>query len=460
MPVKRHKADRLLTIKGNVWWFRMHMPAPVHRVIGGSPWVMMSIGADLAEAKKTRDVLERITEQQFAEVEAGKRLTLEIPGWGRSAISTALPPAERGAITQAALEAAEDDDERHLIITAAEDEVERMRPNQRKAFEDAMLGQVEVERHLEDYLRAARLSAKTANERRGLIMRCARWCGERGKKLHRVDRKVAGQYVGEIIDPMHTQTQKKHLIALRQYWMYLAMRGHVTPPPGVEIDKGWPWNDQQLQTKSTRVERGDRDNIERPFTHNEVAALLHTEFPLQPDWEDLMKDALQVSLLGGMRQAEVLTLMVEEIVISKGVIDIRQGKTPAAVREVPIHPALHAMLVRRTAGKGAKDMVFHELEGVPNPADTFGKRFKRWREAVGVAVNVDGQRRSLVNFHSARRWFARTAFTEGGQLSEVIGSVMGHTPSKKKVTYAVYIVTTSEAQRRACVESVNLPPPP
>jgi integrase len=209
------------------------------------------------------------------------------------------------------------------------------------------------------------------------------------------------------------------------------------------------------------VERGAKEEAERPFTDDEVQRLLLAPFPMRPEWEDLMRDALKISLLSGMRQAEVLTLWVEEVHEDEDeeaglVFDIQQGKTEAAARRVPVHPDLREIVERRTKGKDGKAWLFHECVSLPNPGDTYGKRFRRWREAVGVDDQREGVRRSLVNFHSARRWFA-TAADRAGVREAVIKDVMGHVPDKANVTRRSYIAKSSGAQMRECVEAVKLP---
>jgi len=67
-----------------------------------------------------------------------------------------------------------------------------------------------------------------------------------------------------------------------------------------------------------------------------------------------------------------------------------------------------------------------------------------------------GTRRSLVNFHSARRWFATKA-RHAGHPMETIKEVMGHAVDKKDVTLRAYAKEASEGQRRACVGDVKLP---
>lgn len=451
----------LLTLKGNVWWFRQGVPEAVRKITRGPRFILINLRtSDTAAAKRMRDSLEAVTRLQFEEIKEGRRLALELDGWagGGTTQKAARPPADRGSLTRAALDAATDSDERYLIMLAAEAEAEAMSPAQRQAFEDAMSGREKVERHLDAYLAVAALAPKTTNERRGLVMKLARWCEQKGLTLDRIDRRAAGRYVAGELDEMHPVTQGKHLTALRQYWIYLARRGHVTLPAGEALTSGWPWNEQKVEKRGKRVERGAQKVEERPFTDSEVQALLTRPFPLRPAWEALMRDALMVSLLSGMRQAEVLTLWAGEVIEEDGQLffDIQQGKTDAAARKVPVHSSLEAMVRERKAGKKPDALLFHELEGERDPSDTFGKRFKRWREAGGVDDRREGVRRSLVNFHSARRWFATKA-RHAGQPKETIADVIGHRPDKQDVTFGVYAREASRAQRKACVEAVKLP---
>jgi hypothetical protein len=114
-------------------------------------------------------------------------------------------------------------------------------------------------------------------------------------------------------------------------------------------------------------------------------------------------------------------------------------------------------VTRRTERKGPKEWLFHELAKERDPGDTFGKRFTRYRRALNVNDVRPGKRRSLVNFHSARKWFTTQA-RHAGQTVETVADVIGHSQGKQTITFGVYTPGASEAQLRACVESVTLPP--
>jgi integrase len=173
-------------------------------------------------------------------------------------------------------------------------------------------------------------------------------------------------------------------------------------------------------------------------------------------------DAMRISALTGMRLAEIITLWRSEVDTDAdgrwagGFISIGQGKTGAAIRRVPIHPDLAEIMERRTKDKQLKDWLFHELQGERDPGDTFSKRFGRFRKRLGVDDKREGKRRSLVNFHSFRKWFVTQA--ERGDIPpSTIAAVVGHLEGREGITLRVYSRGPSDDQLRACVEAVTLP---
>lgn len=462
MAGKSKKAGRrLLILKHSRWWFRREIPAACRKALGRGRYFMENLEtSDLKVAQSLRDEWERVTSDTFAAIRSGEYVA-----------AAALTAREQGIAARKAIAAAaehdtgEDDGNPFAVaVASAEGTAESFRNDaEREAFTDALHGRDEVATHLETYLAAADFAPKTVLERRGNIGRFAAWAAEQRPVLtvDRIDRKRAGKYVSEAIDGMHPQTQKKHLAALRGYWRWLAARGHVELPESVLRDSGWPWDGQQAKRNGKRVERGSKEE-ERPFTDSEAKTLLYAPFPprMDKDHESQIADVLHISMLSGLRAAEIVTLWVEEV--REGpegaglVFDIQQGKTDAAARPVPVHPALMEIVQRRIAGKGGKDWLFHELADERDPGDVFSKRFARFRKRLGVTDDREGKRRSLVNFHSARRWFA-TAADRAGQHEAVIKDVIGHVPDKKNVTRSSYIARSSGAQMRACVEAVKLP---
>lgn len=437
---------RLLRLKGHVWWFQRDVPAACLAAIGKGSVAKSLETSDVRIATERRDQVEIETTRLFSDIQSGK-----------PAIAATAAPALRGQLWRetitALFEADDDEDTEELDLArhAQEAEREALRAADKRAFDDARLGRVQIDHYLDAYLGAARVAPKTAKGRRGLVKKFAAWCVDEKLTLDKINRKIAGRYVTAMIDPLHAVTASAHLLALRQYWIYLHARGHISNGDPL----GAPWTGQQLRNNGRRIERGDLES-ERSFTNDELNTLLHAPYPpkMDPAHRQQLLDAIKISLLSGMRMVEVISLWVEEV--HDGVFDVQQGKTDAAARKVPIHPDLAEVVERRTRDKGPRDWLFQELRIENDPGDTFGKRFRRYRLHLGVDDKREGKRRSLVNFHSARRWFTTEA-RHAGHPKETIGDVIGHHADKKDITFGVYTKGASEAQRRACVESVRLP---
>lgn len=422
----------------------MGVPLAVRDHFGGKTAYLESLKtSDLKVARERRDEVERTCRELFKHIKSGKVIT-----------PIQEQADRRGELWRETL-AALDRDVLHDAVYAAEAEAESYRGKARVKFDKALKGDQPIEKHLEAYLAEANLAPKTKNERRGLVSRLARWCAEEELALPQIDRKTAGRYVTEQVAPMDRRTGKKHMTALREYWRYLIRRAHVMG------DAGNPWGDQEMPNKGRRVERGSRDT-ERPFTEKEMQTLLYADYPTGMDaaHESQIRDAARMSALSGMRLAEVVTLWVEEV--HDGVFDIQQGKTAAAARRVPVHPALKEIIARRMLdpktgeSKGPKEWLFHELASERDPGDTFGKRFNRYRKHLMVDDVREGKRRSLVNFHSFRRWFITQA-RHAGQPVETLEDLVGHSKGKQSITFGVYTSGASQVQMRACVEAVKLP---
>lgn len=470
MAGKSKKAGRrLLVLKHNRWWFRRAIPAACQKALGRGAFFMENLEtSDLKVAQRLRDALERDTSELFEAIRSGKMRA------AKELTAKELGLRYREALAEAAEhDTGEDDGNPYAVaVVSAEATADAFRDEtEREAFLDALHGREDVLAHLEAHsasLAKNRIVVRSIKGREGHIKEFAKWAAAQkpALTLDRIDRRLAGRYVAEKLDELHPKTQSLHLTALRGYWTYLAARGLVELPPHETRNSGWPWNAQQIRNKATRAERGGRDDKERPFTEAEVQTLLYAPYPKRSnkEHESQLRDAISIALLSGLRLAEVVKLWAEDVKESDDgaglIFDIQEGKTDAAARPVPIHPDLMEIVQRRLKGpdgnlKPGNAWLFHELTKEQNPSDVFGKRFARYRKRLGVHDKREGKRRSLVNFHSTRRWFA-TAADRAGQHEAVIKDVIGHEPDDKNVTRR-YIAKSSGAQMRACVEAVKLP---
>lgn len=451
---RRGGARRHLDLRGHVWWFKREVPSDLRSHYGGKRTILESTGTrDLREAQRIRDELEAQTSAEFATLRSGGTIAGAAP-W---------TPAEQGRIMREELAKAERQDPSDwrrvvdLSFAAEAVEAELKGKPQRAAYLNALHGHEAADAFVDAYAAYRKdLREKTVYERRGIIRQFAEWAAKDELMPPEINRRVAGRYVSEKLEAAgrHSATARKHLTALSDYWTFLLARGHVTPPRGQE---GNPWTGQLAQGRGTRRSGNGVEPEERAFTDDEVKALLYgpAKDSFTPAFVPDILDMLRVSLLSGLRLDEAVRLTAGDV--QGGAIRVVAGKTAAAARTVPMHPDLKLIFTRRAPdGSPASAPVFPDLHRLARPGDTFGKRFRRYREAAGVKEDREGVRRSLVNFHSARRWFAQQARHNGHPL-ETIKEVMGHVADRRDRVTLGYTGAASDDQKRALVESLRLP---
>lgn len=256
--------------------------------------------------------------------------------------------------------------------------------------------------------------------------------------LEAVTSAVAGRFVTEalIAEGVDWATGNRKISAASGYWRWLVKRQGLAANP---------WAGQSL-SKPARARTAAR--AKRSFTDTEVVALLAGPADAE------MADAMRVAALTGARLEELYQLRVRDC--AGGWLDIRESKTRAGVRRVPVHPDLAGLIARRVAGKAAGAYLFHEAAALPRHgrSSALSKRFGRYRQALGVHEREDGRRHSRIDFHSWRRWFVAKARNAGIDRA-VVAAIVGHETGN--ITDDVYSGGPAEALLRACVEAVRLP---
>jgi integrase len=194
------------------------------------------------------------------------------------------------------------------------------------------------------------------------------------------------------------------------------------------------------------------DEVERAFTDNEARRLL--EGPASP----AMRDLMMIAALSGARLEAIVDLRARDV--EGGLFTFKPQKRESGPRATPIHSALRTIVARRVKGKSGADDLFPEYP-VPKRSTSqrersfsASKEFTAYRRSVGVEDVVEGKRRSLVNFHSWRRFFVTKA-EQAGQPEHIIAVAVGH--KRAGVTLGRYSAGPLMEQVRACVESVKLP---
>lgn len=270
------------------------------------------------------------------------------------------------------------------------------------------------------------------------------WCEREHIRpmLQAISRKVAIRFMDDLPKLAGARqsavTLNKYLRRLSRYWAWLVKREEIETNAwfGVTIAEPKPNPAEQ----------------ERPFTDDEVRALLSGPA------ERRMHDLMRVAALSGARLDAIVDLKVKDC--ADGLFIFKPQKSEPSARAVPVHPDLKEIVKRRTEGKSPEDDLFPEW---PPPRKTGSVRersfkasnqFTAYRRQVGVEHVIAGKRRSLVNFHSWRRWFITKA-EQSDQPESIIAAVVGH--KRTGMTLGRYSAGPLIAQARRCVEAVRLP---
>lgn len=307
---------------------------------------------------------------------------------------------------------------------------------------------------LELWLERAKVTQKTKEQHRVAVRMLTEWSASSAKGgslvIEDIDRREAGRFLDEKLwrAGLADKTVRRYVSSYSALWRWLVQRG---------LAQVNPWLNQ-LPSKVTHHGGEDsafaEDAEERAFTNAEVALVIAQA----PD--RTIRDLSLVAALSGMRLEEIAQLRVMDsaqggiFCEGKSAFQVRRGKTAAAKRTIPIHKDLLGLVTERSKGKPEGAYLFEELREEHPRSAAVSKRFGRYIRQLGVAQVVEGKRRSLVNFHSFRRWFD-TAALQAGQPPHVVSVIMGH--KLPGMTLGRYNAGPSEAQLQAVVASVVLP---
>jgi integrase len=292
----------------------------------------------------------------------------------------------------------------------------------------------------------ADMKPRQRTDYRRAVTRFAQWSPV---AIEGVNRKVAGRYISEemVAKGKHPRTSNKDISCLSAYWKWLVKRGHA------DIN---PWQGQSLPKKLAGR------STKRPFTDGEVRTLLSGTA------DTFLLDLMKTAAASGMRLEEIASLKVRDV--TGGIFNVRDAKTAAGLRKLPIHSELAALVQRRTRGKADGDFLFEEMGGprlgVQERGQKGTKRFITYRRRLGIEEKGEDQRQSNIDFHSFRRWFiqsARNALQDGAKgydpwtIAEVVGHDTKSGSGELAMTMGGYPGPQTLMAKRACVEAVKLP---
>jgi integrase len=265
---------------------------------------------------------------------------------------------------------------------------------------------------------AGTITAQTSAQHKTVLNVFLAWAGE-GVLIEDVHRRRAGEFVSHLLAPaskLSRKTAQRYVSSLSSLWARLEARG---------VAQGNPWRGQGVGKKSKRGEMPKR----KQWSDDALIKVLGGTYT--PRYTVTLRDLVRLALVTGARLDELCALKTGDVQKREDGwwVTIREGKTEAAVREVPIHDSAAHVLIRRC--KNSDGFVFDGL--IPGGPDNkrswnVSKAFGRYTRTLGL-----GEERQV--FHALRN-----TFTEAMEAAEVPESttklIIGH--ARKSLTYGHY----------------------
>lgn len=297
--------------------------------------------------------------------------------------------------------------------------------------------------HHEEFIRTLKIKERSKMDDRRALTLFSNWCVANNIPafIEKIDVKVAVNFKNEIenFTGLGWATCTKYIGRLKVYWDYLME--HTAVQHNV-------WVGRRLQRTHEY-----REQKERAFRDIEVRTLL-----MGTD-DRSMLDPMMIAALSGARLDAVIDLRVGEC--ADGWFTFKPQKKEEGARDIPIHPDLEELVLRRTVGRSPEDDLFPEWPlpktqgSVRERSSYYSKRFTQYRRLLGVTEDIEGKRRSLVNFHSFRRWFVTTG--ERAKIDgDLLAAIVGH--KRSGITLGRYSEGPAIDAAKLAIGKIRLPP--
>jgi integrase len=273
------------------------------------------------------------------------------------------------------------------------------------------------------------ITEQTRAQHRTAVTAFITWTGQ-GALIEDVGRKRAGEFISQrllgSVSSLSRKTAQRYVSSLSSLWTWLVARG-------IAADN--PWRGQGIAKKSQRG--GVRRRL---WTDAALIKVLSGSRSQQ--YTAILHDLVRLALMTGARLDELCALETRNAHKRDDGwwLTIHEGKTAAAVREVPVHDAVAHVLERRT--KSSRDGFLFEglVPGGPDKKRSWNvsKAFGHYTSGLDL-----GEQRQV--FHALRNTFAEAL--EAAEVPESTAKLLiGH--KRSSLTYGHYSKGTRVALRK------------
>ena len=295
--------------------------------------------------------------------------------------------------------------------------------------------------YLEDYLKDSRIADKTKGMKRQQITEYSKLFPMLPDSNHQNTRSYIKRASKDF--QLSNSSIKRNLSSLSVYFEYLRSDIQIIKDDVVNPFKGHRLPEvnrkEALEKKRKEFTVADIRQLEAELRQR---ALSNTADGLDID----MYDLFMVAIYSGARREELGQLKVNDYDAVNNTITIKDAKTNAGNRVVPIHPKLSLLFSKLTSASGS-DYLFKSLttDKYDNRTDALGKRFGRAKKKLGFDERYV--------FHSIRKTVA-TLLEQADVPENVCCDIVGHEKSAT-LSYGLYSGGTSLEQKRNAVDKID-----
>jgi len=235
-------------------------------------------------------------------------------------------------------------------------------------------------------------------------------------------------------DKTSNATKQKNYAFARKYWKFLEDMGVV------DLNAKNPFAELNLKTskrKSGGVSRlaYDRKDVER----------IYEEASQRQDQK--LIDLIVMAAYTGARIEELCQLKVDDVYSISGfqVLSIKESKTDAGIRTVPVHPKLKVVVTRLMRDSDDGYLISNlSANKYGDRSNAIGKRFGRLKTALGYGKE---------HAHHSFRKTVCTLLENAGVPEGVSADIVGH--EKKTMTYGLYSAGTSDKKKFEAIKKLT-----
>jgi len=235
-------------------------------------------------------------------------------------------------------------------------------------------------------------------------------------------------------DSSANSTKTKNFAFARRYWKYLEDEGIVS------LEARNPFSELNLKTNKKKAEAV----VRKAFSKADIESL-HGEALKSED--RILGDLIALGAYTGARIDELCELTVDDVLIAEGVqvLSIRDAKTKAGVRSVPVHPELKTLIKRLVEQTQDGYLVLNQTSNkYQKRSNALGKRFGRLKKKLGFGADFV--------FHSIRKTVI-TELENAGIPEGISADIVGH--EKKTMTYGLYSAGTSDKKKFEAIKNLE-----